>query len=57
VSYTSQWLASSACIASSCTNTPATAFQVPQFWYNAIRYAASSATCFTINNPMVITVQ
>ena len=54
VTYTSQWLATSPCIASSCRNTPATAFQVPQFWYNVIRYAASAATCFTINNPMII---
>jgi hypothetical protein len=54
VTYTSQWLGTSTCIPSTCTDTPATAFQVPQFWYNAIRYAASAATCFTINNPAII---
>jgi hypothetical protein len=56
VTYTSQWLASSPCISASCTTTPATAFQVPQFWYNAIRYSASSATCFTINDPMIVSI-
>jgi hypothetical protein len=53
VTYTSQWAGTSSCIASTCTTTPATAFQVPQFWYNAIKYASSSVTCFTINNPMI----
>jgi len=55
VTYTSQWLGTSACISSSCTgDTPENAFQVPQFWYNAIRYASSSATCFVIQNPTII---
>ncbi len=54
VTYTSQWAGSSPCIASTCTNTPATAFQVPQFWYNAISYAASAVQCFTIQSPMIV---
>ena len=54
VTYTSQWLGTSPCISSTCTDTAATAFQVPQFWYNAIRYASSSVTCFTIQNPMIV---
>jgi hypothetical protein len=54
VTYTSQWAGMSPCIASTCTNTPATAFQVPQFWYNAISYAASSAVCFTIKDPSIV---
>jgi hypothetical protein len=55
VTYTSQWAGTSPCIASTCMTTPATAFQVPQFWYNAIRYAASSAQCFTIvNQPGIV---
>jgi hypothetical protein len=57
VTYTSQWLGTASCISSSsCTgNTPADDFQVPQFWYNALRYASEAAQCaFTINNPMVI---
>jgi hypothetical protein len=55
VTYTSQWLGTSTCIASSCSgNTPLDDFQVPQFWYNAIKYASSGAACFVINNPGVI---
>jgi hypothetical protein len=54
VTYTSQWNGMSSCLSASCTNTPGTAFQVPQFWYNAIRYAASSATCFRIDNPKIV---
>lgn len=54
VTYTSQWAGTSPCISSTCTTTPATAFQVPQFWYNAIRYAASSVQCFTIQDPMIV---
>lgn len=33
---------------------PAQVFQIPQFWYNAIKYAASSVQCFTIMNPTII---
>jgi hypothetical protein len=32
-------------------------FQIPQFWYNAIKYAASSVACFTIMNPGIITTK
>jgi len=32
-------------------NSPAEVFQIPQFWYNAITYAASSVTCFKIMPP------
>jgi hypothetical protein len=55
VTYTSQWLGTATCIAASCTgNTPADVFQVPQFWYNAIKYASSGASCFVIQNPTVL---
>ena len=56
VTYTSQWLGAASCIPASCAgNTPADDFQVPQFWYNAIRYASASAKCvFTIDNPMIV---
>jgi hypothetical protein len=54
VTYTSQWAGMSPCISATCTNTPATAFQVPQFWYNAIKYASSSVTCFTISTPGIV---
>jgi hypothetical protein len=58
VTYTSQWLGTSACIAASCAgNTPQNDFQVPQFWYNAIKYASSSAACFVINNPTIVPLQ
>jgi hypothetical protein len=64
VTYTSQWLgtananmgaaftdASSPCYAKSA----AEVFQVPQFWYNVLKYAASAAACpLTITNPTVI---
>ena len=53
--YTSQWLGQATCIASSCTGTtPADDFQVPQFWYNAIKYASSAAQCFVIQNPTIV---
>jgi hypothetical protein len=29
-------------------------FQIPQLWYNAIRYAAPSATCFNVASPSVV---
>lgn len=67
VTYTSQWLNGSADAgpeASTQYNNPMSAcymqsvdqvFQVPQFWYNAITYAASATQCsFVINNPMVV---
>jgi hypothetical protein len=33
---------------------PAQVFQIPQFWYNAIKYAASSVTCFNITSPGIV---
>jgi hypothetical protein len=55
VTYTSQWLGTASCIASSCEGgTAQDDFQVPQFWYNAIAYASSSAQCFMIQNPAII---
>jgi hypothetical protein len=53
--YTSQWLGQATCIAASCAgSTPADDFQVPQFWYNAIKYASSAAQCFVIQNPTIV---
>jgi hypothetical protein len=66
VTYSGEWLGNDpACTTpapSSFTNpsdpcyqkSAAQIFQVPQFWYNAIKYAASSVTCFTISNPGII---
>jgi hypothetical protein len=34
-----------------CTRLPQQVFQIPQFWYNSIKYAASSVQCFTIMPP------
>jgi hypothetical protein len=34
-----------------CWRLPQTIFQIPQFWYNSIKYAASSVQCFTITAP------
>ena len=34
-----------------CARLPQQIFQIPQFWYNAIKYAASSVQCFTITPP------
>jgi hypothetical protein len=32
-------------------NSAAEIFQIPQFWYNSIKYASSSVQCFTIMQP------
>lgn len=57
ITYTSQWSGKSTCTPSSCAgHTAGDDFQVPQFWYNAIRYAASSVSCFTIQDPTIIPV-
>lgn len=65
VTYTSQWLGvpagdggtdpytdpTNACYQQSASQV----FQVPQFWYNAISYAAQATSCsFTINNPKIV---
>ncbi len=65
VTYTSQWLGvpagdggtdpytdpTNACYEQSASQV----FQVPQFWYNAISYAAQATSCsFTINNPKIV---
>jgi hypothetical protein len=62
VTYSGEWAGVSACL-----NLPydsgydpcyqksaAQVFQIPQFWYNAIKYAASSVACFTIMQPGII---
>lgn len=66
VTYTSQWLGIPANTGAgpnpyttpgnACYNmSAAQVFQVPQFWYNAITYAAQATSCpFTINNSTVI---
>jgi len=34
-----------------CSRLPQQVFQIPQFWYNTIKYASSSVQCFTIKPP------
>jgi hypothetical protein len=67
VTYSGEWngmadAGGSACIQPSfyqpsdpCYNyTPQRFLQVPQFWFNAIKYAASSVTCFDIVSPGIV---
>jgi hypothetical protein len=64
VTYTGEWTGTSKCITDPTIfnnmNDPcyqksaAQVFQIPQFWYNAIKYAASSVQCFTIMDAGVI---
>jgi hypothetical protein len=60
VTYSGEWLGTASCLNPSMfTNmydpcyekSAAQVFQIPQFWYNTIKYAASSVQCFTIQNP------
>ena len=63
VTYSGEWLGTASCLSPGMfTNmydpcyqkSAAQVFQIPQFWYNAIKYAASSVQCFTIQNPTVV---
>ncbi|WP_438002152.1 hypothetical protein WMF26_23700 [Sorangium sp. So ce185] len=63
VTYSGQWLGTAACINPQMymdPNSPcyersaAQVFQISQFWYNALKYAASSIECFTIEDPAII---
>ncbi|MGO9834435.1 MAG: hypothetical protein ACLP1X_09485 [Polyangiaceae bacterium] len=53
VTYTSQWFGIDA--GASCVNmSPATVYQVPQFWYNAITYASQATQCpFMLAGPII----
>ena len=33
---------------------PAQVFQIPQFWYNSIKFASSAVQCFTIHSPGIV---
>jgi hypothetical protein len=61
VTYSGEWTGTGSCLApyhmmdNSCYGfTPDLIFQIPQFWYNAIRYASSSVACFAINDPTIV---
>ena len=53
VTYTSQWFGIDA--GASCADaSPAVAYQVPQFWYNAISYVSQATQCkFMLNVPVI----
>jgi hypothetical protein len=63
VTYTGEWTGATTCLNSTAfTNmydpcyqkSPAQIFQISQFWYNTIKYAASSVACFDIREPGII---
>ncbi len=63
VTYSGEWLGTASCLSPGMyTNmydpcyekSAAQVFQIPQFWYNVIKYASSSVTCFNITNPTII---
>ncbi|KYF51722.1 hypothetical protein BE08_27540 [Sorangium cellulosum] len=63
VTYSGQWLGTAECLNPQMYTDPNSAcyersaaqvFQISQFWYNAIKYAASSVECFTIEDPAII---
>jgi hypothetical protein len=63
ITYSGEWLGTASCLQPGMFTDPnnpcyqrsaAQVFQIPQFWYNAIKYAASSVTCFTISSPGII---
>ncbi|HET9929158.1 MAG TPA: hypothetical protein VFQ35_00660, partial [Polyangiaceae bacterium] len=65
ITYTSQWLGSgqqqTVNVNDPCYDpahdymmTADKVFQVPQFWYNAIKWAAPPTQCFTIDNPTIV---
>jgi len=63
VTYSGEWTGTSQCLqASAFTNmydpcyqkSPATIFQISQFWYNSLKYAASSVECFDITAPGIV---
>jgi hypothetical protein len=58
VTYTSQWgltpdptYDNAKTYAQCVGHTPYTSYAVPQFWYNAFKWAVPSAACFTIDQP------
>jgi hypothetical protein len=64
ITYSGEWLGTSKCMGDGgiysnmydpCYQQSAPqVFQIPQLWYNMIKYAASSVACFTITNPSII---
>jgi len=64
ITYSGEWTGTGACLGDGGMYTnpydpcyqesAAQVFQIPQLWYNMIKYASSSVGCFTINNPAII---
>lgn len=63
VTYSGQWLGTAECLDPRLYTDPnsgcyersaAQVFQISQFWYNVIKYAASSVECFTIEDPVIV---
>jgi hypothetical protein len=54
VTYTSQWGAASTHGADCNGHTAAEIYNLPQFWYNVLRWVLPDASCFTIDDPLVI---
>lgn len=57
VTYTSQWYGTTPVtnMSDPCYGMSAEqVFQVPQFWYNVLKYASSNASCFTITDPSIV---
>lgn len=63
VTYTSQW--TGATLTEDCRTItdpnhqclnvhPTTTYQVPQFWYNALRWVSGEPECFEINDPVIV---
>jgi hypothetical protein len=61
VTYAGEWLGTATCISPArymqCTQQGENAtqlFQIPQFWYNSIKYASGEASCFGISSPAIV---
>jgi hypothetical protein len=61
VTYTSQWNGET--LAEDCRDLtnhscagvhPTTTYQVPQFWYNALRWVSGEPECFNIDDPVIV---
>lgn len=64
VTYSGEWTGTSACLGDGGVfgnmydpcykKSPASIFQISQFWYNSIKYAASTVQCFDIMAPGIV---
>ena len=54
IAYTSQWGATNTHGADCTGHTAGEIYDVPQFWYNAIRWIFPDASCFSIADPIIV---